>query len=120
MTALRKTLAQLAAEQGIGPVESADALAGPPIPDEEWEPFEAAIRECRGEQACGFHARNPASGKLAQCASPAEVTVIVAATPPSGRFYGVGVETRVCASHGRQLVNEYDAIAVPAETGDAQ
>lgn len=114
-----KSLAELAVDLGVGPVEPADDLAGPPVPDEEWAPFEAAIRECRGEQACGFHAHNPASGKLARCVSPAEVTVIVAATTPGGAFRGNGVETAVCTAHGRQLVNEYDAIAVPAEAGDA-
>ena len=56
MTAPRKTLAQLAAEQDVGPVGSADDLAGPLIPDEEWEPFEAAIRECRGVVGLPWHA----------------------------------------------------------------
>lgn len=43
-----KSFAALAAEQHIGPVLEPGELAGPPVPDAEWAPFEAALRECRG------------------------------------------------------------------------
>jgi hypothetical protein len=64
---------------------------------------------------CGFHAQNPASGKLAQCVDPAETTVIVAAVTPDGTFGGVGAETLVCNRHGRELVDTYKAVPVPDE-----
>jgi len=45
-----KTLAQLAAEQGVGPVESIDDLAAKePLTDSEYAAFAAAIRECRSD-----------------------------------------------------------------------
>jgi len=48
-SAAPKTLEQLAREQGIGPVQSLDDLAGEPIPPAEFEEFLAAMgraREC--------------------------------------------------------------------------
>jgi hypothetical protein len=38
-----RTLKQLAAEQGIGPVQTGDELAGPAIPDDEYDAFLTAI-----------------------------------------------------------------------------
>lgn len=64
---------------------------------------------------CGFHAQNPANGKLGQCVSPAETTVIVAVVKPDGTFKGTGVETDVCGAHGKQLVDTYQAVRVSAE-----
>ncbi len=46
-----KTVADLAAEQGVRPVESADDLATKePLTDDEYESFTAAIRECRSDE----------------------------------------------------------------------
>ena len=53
-----KTLAQLAEEQGISPVESIEDLAAKePLADGEYEAFAAATRSCRSGASADLEAR---------------------------------------------------------------
>ena len=58
MTEPSKTLADFAAEQGVGPIESVDDLAAKePLTDGEYEAFTAATRSCRSGASADLEAR---------------------------------------------------------------
>lgn len=86
-------------------------------PDGAWA--SSSLSRPTRDETCVFHAHNPLSGRLAQCASTGVTTVVLAATTPNGVFKGDGIQAKVCAHHGRQLAEFYKAVPVP-ETAGAQ
>jgi hypothetical protein len=121
VTGPRKTLADLAAEQGIEPVRGLDAFAAAPehrLTDAEWDAWQAAIHGCR--QAGGdTYSEGSSYARLQAYADgaghvppPADVRALLDAYNAANAMVGVG--KRAADNHRRRFA----AIAALADTDE--